>query len=1164
MPVYPLNNFKKRAIAQGLLVFSMTLLLFITAVFSQSLSNQRTQHIPVGKDSVVFDTLSIVPNSFYILGIDSNDYKIDYVRARLQWIKKPLLQEVQIHYRVFPVALSREARHISFDSILNRFMISQEKISPRGTAGSPFDFGKLKSNGSLGRSLSFGNRQDAVLNSSLNLQLSGYIGDSIFLSAAISDNNIPIQPDGNTQNLNEFDQVFIQFSKDKWKFTIGDLDIRQNELYFLNFYKRLQGAVFENTYKLNAQMQNKVLASAAVAKGKFTRNIFQGIEGNQGPYRLKGANQELFFIVLAGTERIFIDGVMMQRGEDQDYVINYNTAEVTFTPRQMITKDKRIQIEFEYADRNFLNTQVFLQDKLEVSKRLKISVGYFGNGDAKNSPVNQTLSASQKQYLSEIGDNYQNAFYSSAFRDTSTANKIRYVKKDTTDALGSRKSVYVFENKDLPDLYTLSFTDFGEQGGDYIIDLSMASNGKVFKWVSPDPVTGKKNGRFEPLVLLVTPKKQRLLSVGSVLQLNATTDMVADFAVSTYDVNAFSSKDKSNDDGYAGRMKLKNVLLLKKKKELMLHTEFSTELATKSFKAVERLRSVEFTRDWGLDILTESADEKLVGLSMSLQDKSAHRLGYTFGSYFRNKDFSAIRHDVEHGFGHKGWRLNNRFVLTSLQDQIREGYFLRPVLDLSKRFLNWKNSELGIKYALERTLNRFKSWDSITANSFSFSTTQVYFSSDPSRLNKWGISYFTRSDQLPFKNQLLLTDRSHNYNLNTELMSNAHHQFRLNATYRVLDVLRDAGGVKNENTLLGRAEYFSHVWKGAIAGNMLYELGTGQEPRKEFTFFEVPAGQGEYTWIDYNSDGIQQVNEFEIAKFRDQAKYLRIFTPTNEFIRSNYVQTNYNVVLNPSLAIPKSVKGLTRNLIRRMYLQSSLQMGQKQLASIQRKFNPFSSGITDTSFISFDQIQSHTFSFNKFSQYWGIDLNYLLSSNRAFLSYGYETRRLKDLSLKIRANLMKMFTLEWMLKRNNNILETPRFGNRNFDIDALVMEPRLSYTMGTVLRLSSGFKVDDRINNKTEKAKIHSFHLEGKLSRVSKASIGSKLTYSKIDFNGSPSSTVGYIMLDGLLPGRNFIWTVDLTKRLGSFLEMTIQYEGRKSGSAGMVNIGRAQIRAIL
>ena len=127
----------------------------------------------------------------------------------------------------FPYKLNPVTQRMVFDSIMNNMALMPYEFNSGLTDAEKgiFNFGTLNVQGSFGRQISFGNSQDAVLNSTLNLQISGMLGDSIEIQAAITDNNIPIQPDGNTQQLNEFDRVFLQFKKKNWQFNLGDIDI---------------------------------------------------------------------------------------------------------------------------------------------------------------------------------------------------------------------------------------------------------------------------------------------------------------------------------------------------------------------------------------------------------------------------------------------------------------------------------------------------------------------------------------------------------------------------------------------------------------------------------------------------------------------------------------------------------------------------------------------------------------------------------------------------------------------------------------------------------------------------------------------------------------------------------------------------------------------------
>lgn len=1149
-------------------IFFLCFLLITFAADAQYQKYSNLKRKKIAASGIIqLDSLSIVPQSIHINGIDTSYYFIDNVTATFTWKKPTSSDSILITYRTFPFRFDATTFKYDYDSIRNTTVFTPYVVTPstEKPSTSLFDFGDINYNGSFGRSLSFGNNQDAVLNSQLNLQMNGFIGDSIEIAAAITDNNIPIQPDGTTQQLNEFDKILIQFRKKDWEVSLGDIDIRQNQSFFLNFYKRLQGISYQQTNKIGRDGSNKLLVSGAIAKGKFTRNIFQGSEGNQGPYRLEGANNEFFFIVLAGTERIYIDGELMQRGEDQDYVINYNTAEVTFTPRRMITKDRRIQIEFEYADRNFLNSMLYGSNEMVINKRLKGFISVYSNNDAKNSPINQTLDAPQKQFLSNIGDSIQSAFYPVSALDSFSTSKILYKKIDTVYN-SIIETIYVYSTSPDSAKYNLNFLEVGQGRGNYV-PLFNAANGKVYVWI--EPVNGIKQGNFEPAAFLVTPKKQQVISGGLTYQIDSKTVITTEAAVSNYDANTYSTKDQSDNKGVAGKFSLHRSDKWKSKtKTLSLITSLGYEYVQQHFRSIERLRPVEFGRDWGLGFLYNPADEHLPFISLKLADEKNNAVQYTFSSYLRSDKFKAYRHSFQQFNDIKGWQIRSAINLTNNNSPMEEGFFFRPSVELSKKLVRFNNFIVGGSFSREHNEQRNKFYDTLNPLSFQFDIVSAFIKSNPEKDNRWSFSYFTRKDKLPFTRQLLPTDISHNYNFTLDLLQSSKHQLRSTVTYRQLEVSnKSVSNLSADNSLLGRVEYMINEWKGLLTGSVLYELGAGQEQRRDFSYIEVPAGRGEFAWNDYNADGIPQLNEFEVALFPDQAKYIRIFTPTNQFIKANYTQFNYSFNIDPRAIAENMKDGRWKNLITRFNIQSSMQTAKKVLSDGHPLFNPFKGNITDESLVTLNYILSNTISFNRFSTRWGLDATNIMSFNKALLTYGVESRQLNDWMLKARMNISRQYTFEFIQRFGTNNLITPKFSNRNYELETYTTEPRITFTEFTKYRVQASYQFIQKKNAMMyggEKALSNVFTLESKFNAVQNTSVTGRFSYNNISYNGAPNTTTSYIMLDGLLPGKNLLWMADFTKRLANNLELSFQYEGRKPADTRTIHIGRASIRALL
>ena len=719
-------------------------------------------------------------------------------------------------------------------------------------------------------------------------------------------------------------------------------------------------------------------------------------------------------------------------------------------------------------------------------------------------------------------------------------------------------------------MYSLSFTFVGANKGNYT-QLQNATNGKAFQWKVP--VNNIKQGDWEPVSLLITPKKIQVFTAGMDYLINKDTKLKTEVAMSNYDVNLFSSKDKKDNNGFALRLLLENdnrkIKLIKK--DLTLKTNVGFEYVDNRFKPVERLRNVEFLRDWSLPFDLIAANEQLISLAAKISAKNENYATYEVTNYNRSDGYNGIRQRFIQQTNKNGFKINSNSSFTNFNAVAQKGTFLRPTLEVSKTFKNLKNLETGVKYLGEHNSLFDKLPDTLNITSFAFNVYEIYARTNPTKLNKWGVAFNRREDFLPKGKSLLAADKSNNYSVFTELFGNEHHKLKFTGTYRKLKILNSSvSRQKEDRSILGRTEYFINEFKGFVNGNILYEVGSGQEQRREYSYIEVPAGQGFYTWIDYNNNGIPELNEFEEAVFQDQKKYIRIYTPGNQYVKANYLQFNYSVDLDPKTIISNKNLGGLRKILLRSTTSSALQIAKKNISKNDFLFNPFSKSNIDTSLLTLNSFLSNTYFYNRTSAKFGLEFTHSKAATKALLSFGVEGRTVRNFNSKVRASLKKNLLATLSVKQVKNTLTTQalKFENRNYNVLQNALEPSLTYVYKSNLRATVGYvysKKQNRIDS-LEKAINNAIITEAKYNILSGSSINLKFTYNNIDFTGykgSQNTTVGYLLLDGLQPGKNLLWNAEFTKRISGNIEISIQYEGRKPGIAPTIHTGRASLRAL-
>ncbi|WP_375434538.1 hypothetical protein [uncultured Hymenobacter sp.] len=1210
------------------------------------------------------DTLTVVPASVSIAGravtYDARTDRYRYSQPRRvpapdpgePDIVLPGLDSVLVCYRVLPLQLTapqfRRPRGL-LDSLdfprrmlgVQDFTVKEQILSTPG----------INKTGNLARGISFGNSQNVFVNSSLNLQLEGKLTDKINLTAAISDQSVPFQPEGNTQQLQEFDRIYITLTSQRWNLTAGDVVLRNKPDYFLRFYKNVQGAALEvnmgqpgaglsgfstpqltplpsypginpGTYSTttisnggqtpalspNAAPGNvlptapgQVLPPSAqpagvvsgttnsveqgrfgpvrssttmaggVAKGKFASIDVTPIENVQGPYRLRGPNGEQFIIVLANSERVFLDGRLMTRGFDNDYIIDYNQAEVTFSPQHLITNNSRIKIDFEYSDFNYARS-LYSVSHYQQMGRLALHGNFYREADNPDNSPNLVLDSLDRDALRNLSENVAQASVAGGKAGDYNRQLVQYTREIRT-VDGQQVEVFTYLTDSLREAYDVRFTDVGQGNGDYrlSIDVNNASvNGRVYQYVGP------KLGNYQPIRLLPAPLQKQIISAGASYQVDANSTVFVDLASSELDLNRFSPQ---SDKGHAMRVgyvvqdrKLSGLGFLK---DYRFRSALDYEYTSPEFAPIDRYRDIEFDRNWstastvqGNATRREARADNILNFAVGAAKDADNAVNYRLSRRFRSGEADGLQHWLDAARQVGDVQLRGSLFLLDSKAGASKSEWARG--EAAARYVRGPVIP-GYAYRFDKNRVVSPSGDTVLLSSANyFDEHNVFIQSQDSAKTRFRADYTYRRDQTPNIQQSELQRRgiAQTWQGTMATRIGKSQDLAVLATYRDL-AARDSA---RQRTVLTKIDWNASLLENQVRSELSYSVATGRELRRDYTFLAVPNGQGTHYYGGDTAplNGRQDRDEFLEAQTPDAVyrTHIKVYLPTDDYIIAFTNRFSYRL----TTAAPRTWRdgGGWRQVIARFSAISTVTLDRRTIdKTLSTRLNPFAFQTEDSLLLSLNKLLRNTLYFNRSNPVFGAELSVQQTQQKVLLSQGSDIRNLAAQSLLLRRTLAQSFTGRLNTSRTIRQSTSNYLDSRNFRLLIYEAAPEISYQPNGTLRFTGTYLRTSKSNTapvtpeSEARGTFDELGIETRVSQVNKRTITASTRYVGINFEGDANSVVGLEILNALRPGSNFTWNLNVEQRLSNGLNLNLAYDGRKANGLNVVHTGRMQVSVL-
>lgn len=1006
----------------------------------------------------------------------------------------------------------------------------------------------------------------------MQLELDGELESGLHVHGELFDHSLPFQPDGTTSQLRTLERIYLRVSDSLRYAEAGDITLRSaNE--FLHYDTPMQGLGVGWRRRNEVSVPSTPLpreASGApltrldslgggassssfqlalgVAKGEFAEVTLNGQEGIQGPYRLQEGAGLLHVTALAGSEQVYLDGRLLARGEEHDYTIDYNLGEVRFTPRQPIHASSRIRVRYEKVARQY--TRYLLHGVGRASLRHGWHVqaqGYMGHDAAASLQIDGQKEAAYDA-LAALSPSESYTHFLPSLEKAEGHTRGGYIPADTI-VEGEHYTYYRYTPPGQVDSLYHPVFQYAPEGGDYL-QTQAGDNEPVYRWVAPR--NGKKQGAFAIGRTLAPPQSHQVVQT-RVEQKSRRGETRLTVAYSLFDPNtlrvrnAHATHDASH--GVASRLYANYRLFAWKKHTLWGGVD--ARWVQNAFQPVRDFLPPDYLRHWGLTDthFTDSWGEAVLWVELR------NPLGY---SKVAQKTLLAgeIRGFAISRDAYYRWRVLDAKVGSSLYflqkgalrrttSQINTEIAYRAKLLTPALFFEREaqHSERAIAptddYHWWRTGMRLRLGDSLRRH---LSLQASYRYDAPQHL----------PTQLPLRETLETS-------ANATTLRPSFGSLSLLLSYQRQRAHHPTGYVHTQ-TFLSQLSSDVTLWQQRLASTLTHGLSTENTPEWQQHFIRVPDGQGRYTWIDSNGDGVQQLDEFVLAPFRDQGAYVLQLVPSSKTRATQTANLRWGQRITPRRDA-RPIDSLTR-WWQRFDLETSTQLAQKRE---QRAWWQTLLPVGDAAHALQHQVQLQaTLWFNKAAAPLALFVGGGGTEQGERLTQGENTLRLRTL----RAGFCTPDVSRWIVEGEGTLER--RYQHLPYGTSPIleVATRQLRLTLGVRHTGGAEQRLEGRISlmrlvEKSLPARMWEgeYRLQAPLGAKWRGEV--RLCYAYAELAPLRGNSLAYTLSHGYLEGANLLGDLTLRWNLTRYLELSARYELRFLGDSPFQQAGNFGVRTV-